>query len=273
MRPNDYLKFQEYEHNGVTYQTDCDGHLWKCEYEGNWRPDPLPPFKLRNPKYSITTTKVDPSPYPIISDEVRDKHFNYPYIIDEQALLEYKHPVTTWLQNYLEQFAKEKEKAMFNVNDVLVKVDGNYYKPTHIEVMKSIDLCSSIMRIECPVDRIPYHTITPKKPEPKFPEIKKVIFNDPATIVLWSDDTKTVVKCGENDQFDPEKGLAMAITKKALGNMGHYFETVKKWTRDYVDPNMVVRTDLDKTFKASIEAMKCFFRMKEDNNDPKTENC
>ena len=44
--------------------------------------------------------------------------------------------------------------------------------------------------------------------------IHKVIFNDPATIVLWYDGTKTVVKCGPEDKFDTEKGLAMAIVKK-----------------------------------------------------------
>ena len=46
------------------------------------------------------------------------------------------------------------------------------------------------------------------------PEIKKVIFNDPATIILWEDGTKTVVKAHDKDQFDKEKGLAMAIVKK-----------------------------------------------------------
>lgn len=50
--------------------------------------------------------------------------------------------------------------------------------------------------------------------------IENVIFNDPATIVFWLDGTKTVVKCGEDDIFDPEKGLAMAIAKKSLGNQG-----------------------------------------------------
>ena len=30
---------------------------------------------------------------------------------------------------------------------------------------------------------------------PKDPKIKNVIFNDPATIVFWSDGTKTIVKC------------------------------------------------------------------------------
>ena len=47
---------------------------------------------------------------------------------------------------------------------------------------------------------------------------KRVVFNPPATIVLWEDGTKTVVKCGENDVYDPEKGLALCFMKKALGN-------------------------------------------------------
>lgn len=59
-------------------------------------------------------------------------------------------------------------------------------------------------------------------------EIDKVIFNDPATIVFWEDGTKTVVKA-DNEPFDKEKGLAMAITKKALGNEGNYYNVIKKW--------------------------------------------
>lgn len=60
-------------------------------------------------------------------------------------------------------------------------------------------------------------------------KIKNVIFNYPATVVLWEDGTKTVVKCGDHDVFDQEKGLAMAIAKKALGNTGNYYEVFKKW--------------------------------------------
>lgn len=63
---------------------------------------------------------------------------------------------------------------------------------------------------------------------PKTGLIKKVIYNNPATIVLWVDGTKTVVKA-HDEPFDPEKGLAMAIAKKALGNRGSYYETFKKW--------------------------------------------
>lgn len=59
-------------------------------------------------------------------------------------------------------------------------------------------------------------------------KIKKVIFNDPATIVFWNDGTKTVVKA-HDEEFDPEKGLAMAISKKLLGNKGNYYNEFKKW--------------------------------------------
>lgn len=59
--------------------------------------------------------------------------------------------------------------------------------------------------------------------------IEKVIFNDPATIVFWTDGTKTIVKCQEGDTFDKEKGLAMAIAKRCYGNTGKYCEEFKEW--------------------------------------------
>ena len=62
-----------------------------------------------------------------------------------------------------------------------------------------------------------------------IPEIEKVIFNKPATIVFWKDGTKTVVKVQGKEKFNKEKGLAMAVAKKALGNQGNYYEEFKKW--------------------------------------------
>ena len=71
-----------------------------------------------------------------------------------------------------------------------------------------------------------------------IPKIKDVIYNDPATIVFWEDGTKTVVKC-KNEKFDPEKGLAMAFSKKILGNKGNYYNVFKKWLPDE-KPNTTV---------------------------------
>lgn len=61
------------------------------------------------------------------------------------------------------------------------------------------------------------------------PQIKNVIFNDPATIVFWRDGTKTIVKCQPGDTFSKELGLAMAICKKVYGNKGNYNDVFKKW--------------------------------------------
>lgn len=63
-------------------------------------------------------------------------------------------------------------------------------------------------------------------------QIKKVIFNNPATIVFWTDGTKTVVKCAEGDTFSKETGLALAFMKKAHNNKGNYNDVLKKWICD-----------------------------------------
>lgn len=68
-----------------------------------------------------------------------------------------------------------------------------------------------------------------------MPTIKDVIFNPPATIVFWSDNTKTVVKA-DGDAYDPEKGIAMAISRKMIGdNKREYYNIfrhyLKKWEK------------------------------------------
>ena len=69
-------------------------------------------------------------------------------------------------------------------------------------------------------------------------EIKNVYFNDPVTVVMWNDGTKTIVRCSENDFYDPEKGLAMAIVKKVYGNDNSFHKIFKKWLPDesYAEP-------------------------------------
>lgn len=59
--------------------------------------------------------------------------------------------------------------------------------------------------------------------------ITDVIFNDPATIVFWSDGDKTIVKATD-EKFDKEKGLAMAIAKKLYGyNKGNYYNIFRQY--------------------------------------------
>ena len=63
-------------------------------------------------------------------------------------------------------------------------------------------------------------------------KIRDVIFSDPATVVFWDDNTKTVVKTRGGEKYDKEKGLAMAIIKKITGNTGNYYNIFKEWCGD-----------------------------------------
>ena len=59
--------------------------------------------------------------------------------------------------------------------------------------------------------------------------VKDIIFNYPATIIIWADNTKTVVKCSEEDEFSKEKGIALCFMKKAMGNGGRFNNVLKKY--------------------------------------------
>lgn len=101
------------------------------------------------------------------------------------------------------------------------------------------------------------HMYTRKTPRQKaLDKIKNIMFNDPATIVFWSDGTKTVVKA-KNEPYDPEKGLAMAIAKKFFDNKSYYFDVFKKWLpaeekeEEIVDPRLGL-TEEDKKMIAEL---------------------
>ena len=59
-------------------------------------------------------------------------------------------------------------------------------------------------------------------------EIKRVIFNEPYTIVIWANGEKTIVKAQDGEPYDKEKGLAMCFAKYALGNTCRYFDFFKE---------------------------------------------
>lgn len=100
--------------------------------------------------------------------------------------------------------------------------------------------------------------------------IKDVIFAPPATIVYWSDGSKTVVKCSEKDVFDSEKGLAMAIAKRCGGNNGSYYKEIRHWVeksrkkypgKPYTESSSVENDSLKKyiaqaknSYEAALEA-------------------
>ena len=67
--------------------------------------------------------------------------------------------------------------------------------------------------------------------------ISRVIFNDPATIIMWADGTKTIAKTHCDDAFDPEKGFAVACAKNLLGSGDAFRTEFAKWATE-AEPNI-----------------------------------
>ena len=83
--------------------------------------------------------------------------------------------------------------------------------------------------------------------------IDKVIFNPPATIIMWRSGEKTVVKCGDDETFDPEKGLAMAIMKYEMGNKGNYYNQIRDILEEQSEYHMTEwLSEHDKAFNNPI---------------------
>lgn len=119
--------------------------------------------------------------------------------------------------------------VQLNLNNLCL-TDGEKTVPClYVGETHTIDPFEHITRIEITV---PDSVFCVDGPARTLPPIRNVIFNPPATIVLWGDGAKTVVKCGEGDTYSKELGLAMCMAKKALGNKGNYNKVFKKWLKE-----------------------------------------
>lgn len=57
--------------------------------------------------------------------------------------------------------------------------------------------------------------------------IKRVVFSDRKTIILWNDGSKTMVSCAEGEQLDPYMGFCAAFTKGFFGSKHQVEKMVK----------------------------------------------
>lgn len=65
--------------------------------------------------------------------------------------------------------------------------------------------------------------------------VKKVYFDQPYTIVIWRDGTKTIVKCAEGCTYDKYTGLTTCFLKKFMGDFG--FSKFKKFAYNLIKDN------------------------------------
>ena len=99
-----------------------------------------------------------------------------------------------------------------------------------------------------------------------IPEIKNVYSNDPVTVVIWDDGTKTMVRCQDGDFYSEETGLAVCIAKKALGNKGNFNNVFKKWLPANSEVETMETGALSYYIWAALENL-CNSKNKEEKND------
>ena len=62
--------------------------------------------------------------------------------------------------------------------------------------------------------------------------IKQIIYSGPKTIILWADGTKTIVTCGEEDEFDPYAGFCAAVAKKLFGSTSKVKKIINRYAKE-----------------------------------------
>lgn len=192
------------------------------------------------------------------------------YFIDDDALHKTQHIVIifealkSWDESYHNRLFEHLENA-FDKKEDKIEIHHFHNKPIMDRRYGNVNLLGEYYRRYCHDDINNTKEMWPKvnphlpKETVKMPKIKNVKFNGPATIVFWDDNTKTVVKA-HDEAIDYEKGMAMAIAKKALGNDNKYYNTFKKWLPKEDEesiypeiPDSIIKQYGSHTFKQILE--------------------
>ena len=78
--------------------------------------------------------------------------------------------------------------------------------------------------------------------------ITRVLYNGPATIIFWSDDTKTIAKCNPEDKYNRELGFLIAFMKK-IGNSTMLNTLLANWVPAAKGNQTVTLKDVRKNIK------------------------
>lgn len=123
------------------------------------------------------------------------------------------------------------------------------------------------------IERLKVKSITKGGDEAKLNKnsiqtIERIIFNDPATIVKWSDGTKTIVKVCEGDTFDYIQGVQQAIIKKMFGSN----RKIKKLIREKSNASKIIVKKLRLDLKKIDSEMKLEAELEESAEQLKSNN-
>ena len=118
-------------------------------------------------------------------------------------------------RKYLSQVTsarKDRENAGKNMT---LNELGKYITNEHTRNFVNREWFAGINDTRCET-KVDYNGISRRNNMMKY-GVKEIIYHDAATIVYWTDGTKTVVKCNENDEYSEYAGFVAAVAKKMYG--------------------------------------------------------
>ena len=86
--------------------------------------------------------------------------------------------------------------------------------------------------------------------------IQCIYYNEPNTVVKWSDGSQTVVGCSNKDSFDKEIGLAVAIAEKYFETLGLPYPRAALKSLAKSGKDQTEKTKARKAFKAAKKKLK-----------------
>lgn len=174
---------------------------------------------------------------------IGDLFSGYTYLTDEDDIK--THNIMSDIINNVVEKERQKERNNMKTKDIYALAQGNGFGtlafgnvelPIRITKIDCDNRPYSISetKIECEVLHVTDYTRRNGKSmmQHRSDLIKNVYFNNPVTVVIWTDGSKTIVKANGDEPYDPEKGLAMAISKKFMGDnetKSNYYDVFKKW--------------------------------------------
>ncbi|MBO5906181.1 MAG: hypothetical protein J6Q84_07175 [Kiritimatiellae bacterium] len=177
-----------------------------------------------------------------------------------------KWPKSNPIQETIVKCIKESEKKMntYDFANLKVVIGDKVITPKTIDVKRGDPFVPDqiIIRCEEPAPSTMKYAAYTKmcsnsKPVKGYyaniPEIEKVIFNNPATIVIWADGSKTVVKAQSGDTYNPEVGIVMCIAKKVYGNGNKFNDIIRECFIQKIQADSIMsRRQAKALYKAAV---------------------
>lgn len=95
--------------------------------------------------------------------------------------------------------------------------------------------------------------------------VDHIFYDDKATVVFWTDGTKTIVKCAEGTKYDEYAAFCIALAKKIYGSNSALKRAIKNHAR-YSKKRQIIKTLCGKTSK-DVKQGDTFVIVNEEDND------